>query len=250
MKTHIKIFACSLLLMLYCNNYSRAVVPGLDQIFQTALVTILTSIESFSASTKSKTAEGAENTKKLANSLEKVTGWAKKIHKKFKQSRLVKDVTMELLTITQGYLNFIINIFKHKDLLIIEEIELVIRMADYTVYNKRSFDSKGTKTQEDIGGMLGERINDVIKMMTSFDDVKVIQQAEQNLRDMLREVRRIRYDLDLVKKYAKSVILYKRYQNGYYDTPQYYDDIYNSEYRVLAEYEANVGKKGIIKIFN
>lgn len=234
-----------------------------DEAFNAAIVTLLGSIESLNSIANSNVIKGLMETKKLVESAGKIKETADFVLKKYKQGKLVLAASLEMINTFNAYLQLIKDIYKHTDLLMMEEIEVIVTMIDYTVFNQRSFDNSlsvdslgnrisGKKGIADLGGVLASRLESMKTLLLNFsknENVTSIQTAEKEINEMFQQLKKIRYDVELIKKYAKSTLLYKRYLNGYYNTKEFRQYVYHSKYRALTEFENKARENSIIKIF-
>jgi hypothetical protein len=207
-----------------------------DDAFNTAIVGILSSIESLNQIANSNTAKTLGHTKELAEKLEKTIKKIDKMYTMYSKTKKVIEMGAMSVGIFNDFMELIKHIYDNEELLSIEEIELLCHLLDYAVFDAVAANrSSVSREASAVGGSALKNLTDMFDWIKEErDDAVSFTELDLRVSETHAKLTRISRDLSLMRRYTYGYMVAKRYRRGAYDNREYVQHVYYSKYRGMA----------------
>jgi hypothetical protein len=207
-----------------------------DDAFNTAIVGILSSIESLNQIANSNTAKTLGHTKELAEKLEKTIKKIDKMYTMYSKTKKVIEMGAMSVSIFNDFMELIKHIYDNEELLSIEEIELLCHLLDYAVFDAVATNQSSVSREATaVGGSALKNLTDMFDWIKEErDDAVSFTELDLRVSETYAKLTRISRDLSLMRRYTYGYMVAKRYRRGAYDNREYVQHVYYSKYRSMA----------------
>jgi DNA-binding protein YbaB len=207
-----------------------------DDAFNTAIVGILSSIESLNQIANSNTAKTLGHTKELAEKLEKTVKKIDRMYAMYSKTKKVVEMGAMSVSIFSDFMELVKHIYDNEELLAIEEVEMLCHLLDYVVFDAVAA-SQSSVSQEAsaVGGGALKNLTDMFDWIKEErDDAVSFTELDRKVSETYLKLTRISRDLRLMRRYTYGYMVAKRYRRGAYDNREYVQYVYYSKYRGMA----------------
>ncbi|GHV64536.1 hypothetical protein FACS1894199_03030 [Bacteroidia bacterium] len=224
-------------LLFTTTNQVNSGIPILDDGMQASMVGLLASIESLNSIANSNTVKVLSHAADMAESMAKVVRVIQDMSDLFQKSKIVMEMAVMTVNIYHEYIEFVNEIYRNEDLLAIEEIEMFVKLLDYTVFDAAAEAmNKGEKTTlKGVAGGAFQQLEDIfLWIKTSGYEKQTYQDLENKVAITYQKLSRTSRDLRIMRKYAYAYMVSNRYRKGAFNNSEYIRYVYYSRHRQAA----------------
>lgn len=227
-------------------------VPFISESIQATMVSLLASMESLSAIANSNTIKMLGNLEAATKKIEAVKKKVDKIGRIYQRGKIVVEMGAMTVSIYSEFVQLVKHIYNNEQFLKIEEIEFFIHLLDYVIFDAvaEQQEASGGKTtsilakgSKDVAGGALQGLTDMLDWIVEEADESGSSRKdlEESVAKTYQKLSRTARDLRLMRHYAYSYMVGKRYRAGAFDNREYIRYVYYTKYRNMgvSKYKIN-----------
>lgn len=219
-------------------------IPGVSEGIQATMLTLLASMESLSQIANSNTVKMLGNLEETTKKLEAIKKKVDKIGRLYQKSKIVIEMGAMTVSIYNEFVELVKHIYNNEQFLKIEEIEFFVDLLDFVIFDAvaeqktagTKMSSVLKKSSKDIAGGALQSLTDMLDWIVEEQDESGSsrKELEESVAKTYQKLSRTSRDLRLMRHYAYSYLVAKRYRAGAFDNREYIRFVYYSKYRNMG----------------